>query len=145
MLQDPNARVHHEVAFNIQGAVCGIAIDYVKRSHVLRVKLVGGSEYLFQARDMVSELCHTYHLSFNQGIQWCTGNCTNCTGLARCHFWHHCTFWQFTLSVKWLHMVQIGYSGCSIPVILEVVFAPPFLDIVVEVESATCAKSCDLG
>ncbi|KAH9489100.1 hypothetical protein Btru_057665 [Bulinus truncatus] len=48
---DPNNRVHHEQALDLTGAVCQVASDYVKRPHVLRLKLADGAEYLFQAKD----------------------------------------------------------------------------------------------
>ena len=51
--QDPNTRIHHEAAMDLQGASCEVASDYSKRPFVFRLKLQTGSEYLFQAKDAV--------------------------------------------------------------------------------------------
>lgn len=50
---DPNTRIHHEPPMELVGATCDVATDYTKRPHVFRVRLVTGSEYLFQAKDSV--------------------------------------------------------------------------------------------
>ncbi|XP_067680907.1 spectrin beta chain-like isoform X4 [Haliotis asinina] len=48
---DPNARIHHEPAIDLESATCQVASDYTKRPFVFRLKLANGGEYLFQAKD----------------------------------------------------------------------------------------------
>ncbi|KAK7507079.1 hypothetical protein BaRGS_00001930 [Batillaria attramentaria] len=48
---DPNTRIHHEAAMDLQGALCEVALDYNKRPYVFRLRLARGSEFLFQAKD----------------------------------------------------------------------------------------------
>jgi len=55
-IQDPNARVHHEPAMDLVGAECELATDYNKRPHVFRLRLATGGEFLFMAKDQVTEI-----------------------------------------------------------------------------------------
>ncbi|KAJ1156330.1 hypothetical protein NDU88_009054 [Pleurodeles waltl] len=42
---------HNEIPVTLKDGVCEIAIDYKKRKHVFKLKLLDGNEYLFQAKD----------------------------------------------------------------------------------------------
>jgi spectrin beta len=48
---EPTAYFRHEQPVDLDGATTTAATDYTKRPHVFRVKLLTGSEYLFQCRN----------------------------------------------------------------------------------------------
>ncbi|KAF4521837.1 hypothetical protein B566_EDAN003711 [Ephemera danica] len=47
----PESYFKGEGPVDVRGGSCEIASDYTKKKHVFRVKMVGGAEFLFQARD----------------------------------------------------------------------------------------------
>ncbi|XP_071530660.1 spectrin beta chain isoform X5 [Panulirus ornatus] len=47
----PEVYFRAEAPCDVSGGQASVADDYTKKKHVLRVKLVGGAEYLFQAKD----------------------------------------------------------------------------------------------
>ncbi|KAK8720528.1 hypothetical protein OTU49_013268 [Cherax quadricarinatus] len=47
----PDVYFRAEAPCDVSGGQASIADDYTKKKHVLRLKLVGGAEYLFQAKD----------------------------------------------------------------------------------------------
>ncbi|XP_059484523.1 spectrin beta chain isoform X2 [Neocloeon triangulifer] len=47
----PDIYFKGEVPLDLSGGSCEIANDYTKKKHVFRVKIVGGAELLFQAKD----------------------------------------------------------------------------------------------
>lgn len=49
--QDPENYYRGESPLDVTGSTSAIAGDYTKRKHVFRLKLPGGAEYLFQAKD----------------------------------------------------------------------------------------------
>ena len=52
-VQDPTATVSYGGAIDLSGASAVVAIDYVKRPHVFRLKLANGGDYIFQCKDDV--------------------------------------------------------------------------------------------
>ncbi|XP_035204632.1 spectrin beta chain-like [Stegodyphus dumicola] len=58
--QDPDNYYHGEQPLDLRRSSVEVATDYTKRRHVFRLKLIGGAEYLFQAKDDVSLLNINY-------------------------------------------------------------------------------------
>ncbi|GIY01418.1 spectrin beta chain, partial [Caerostris extrusa] len=59
--QEPENYYHGEPPLDLRGSTAEIASDYIKRRHVLRLRLLRGGEYLFQAKDeeeMIRWLSH---------------------------------------------------------------------------------------
>ncbi|XP_022245252.1 spectrin beta chain-like isoform X3 [Limulus polyphemus] len=49
--QEPENYFHGEPPIDLEGGGAEVATDYTKKKHVFRLKLPGGAEYLFQAKD----------------------------------------------------------------------------------------------
>ena len=47
----PGIYLKNEAPIDLRGGTCQIPEDYTKKKHVFRLKLAGGAEYLFQAKD----------------------------------------------------------------------------------------------
>ncbi|GBO02171.1 Spectrin beta chain, partial [Araneus ventricosus] len=60
--QEPDNFYHGEPPIDLRGSDAGIALDYTKRRHVLKLRLAGGGEYLFQAKDEEEMLRWLSHL-----------------------------------------------------------------------------------
>ena len=53
-LKGPQNTFHGEEAVNLRGADVVVPPDYTKRKNVFRLKLSNGAEYLFEAKNAVS-------------------------------------------------------------------------------------------
>ncbi|KAG0730064.1 Spectrin beta chain [Chionoecetes opilio] len=47
----PEVYFRAEIPIDVSGGQASVADDYTKKKHVLRMRLIGGSEYLYQAKD----------------------------------------------------------------------------------------------